>query len=199
MRYARLRPLLARARRPRAVPDARCAGRSGGAACVLRRTFGGVPLVDMACLPPHDLVLPLASAPMALGLSPDDVPPPRPASWQRRNGPTIGVALAPSPWGRVAETIPEQIVATLRQAFPDRRLVALDDAAPRRPAVGQWTPILSRLPALSLSSLPMVPRLMPPVSPAHRSGCCSTAHRIGCGGAAGSSAAVHPTARPLSR
>lgn len=91
--------------------------------------FGGVPLVDMACLPPHDLVLPLASAPMALGLSPDDVPPPRPASWQRQNGPTIGVALAPSPWGRVAETIPEQIVATLRRAFPDRRLVALDAAA----------------------------------------------------------------------
>ena len=91
--------------------------------------FGSVPLVDTACLPPHDLVLPLASAPMALGLSPDEVPPPRPAAWQRRNGPTIGVALAPSPWGRVAETIPEQIVATLRRAFPDRRLVALDAAA----------------------------------------------------------------------
>ncbi|WP_284541670.1 tetratricopeptide repeat protein [Pleomorphomonas sp. T1.2MG-36] len=91
--------------------------------------FGGVPLVDTGCLPPHDLVLPLASAPMALGLSPDGVPPPRPAAWERRNGPTIGVALAASPWSRVGEAVPEQIVATLRRAFPDRRLVALDATA----------------------------------------------------------------------
>lgn len=92
--------------------------------------FGGVPLVDMARLPPHDLVLPLASAPLALGLSPDEVPPPRPVAQRaRRSRGAIGVALAPSPWGSVAEAAPHGIVAALRQAFPNERLMALDAAA----------------------------------------------------------------------
>jgi len=95
-------------------------------------TFGGLPLVDVAALPPHDLVLPLASAPAVLGLSPDNVPPPRLLPPSQRTGTTIGVALALSPWGGGSEAAPESIVAALRQAFPGFRLVALDRAAARR-------------------------------------------------------------------
>ncbi|MCM5558013.1 tetratricopeptide repeat protein [Pleomorphomonas sp. JP5] len=91
--------------------------------------FGGVPFVDQTKLPPHDFVLPLASAPMVLGLSPDEVPPPRLAGRTRRNGGAIGLALASSPWGSSAGAVPEGIVAALRQAFPDKRLVALDPKA----------------------------------------------------------------------
>ncbi len=91
--------------------------------------FGGVPFVDQAKLPPHDFVLPLASAPMVLGLSPDEVPPPRLAGRTRRNGGAIGLALASSPWSSSAGAVPEGIVVALRQAFPDKRLVALDPKA----------------------------------------------------------------------
>ncbi len=91
--------------------------------------FGGVPLVDATCLPPHDLVLPLASAPMVLGLSPEEVPPPRLAQRARRNGGAIGLALASSPWSSRDETAPGRVVAALRQAFPGQRLMALDQAA----------------------------------------------------------------------
>lgn len=94
--------------------------------------FGSVPLVDIASLPPHDLILPLASAPAALGLSPDDVPPPRRLPFVRPNGSSIGVALTSSPWSRGAEASPEGVVPALRQAFPGFRLVALDWAAALR-------------------------------------------------------------------
>ena len=94
-------------------------------------TFGGLPLVDAAALPPHDVVLPLASAPAVLGLLPDDVPPPRALPLPRRNGEAIGVALGPSPLGRGSEMTPESVITALRQAFPAFRLVALDRAAAR--------------------------------------------------------------------
>lgn len=94
--------------------------------------FGNLPLVDVASLPPHDLVLPLASAPAALGLSPEDVPPPRLLPLARRSGASIGVALTPSPWSGSAEAAPEGIIPGLRQAFPGFRLVALDSAAALR-------------------------------------------------------------------
>ncbi|WP_026789941.1 tetratricopeptide repeat protein [Pleomorphomonas oryzae] len=94
--------------------------------------FGGVPLVDAASLPPHDLILPLASAPAALGLAADEVPPPRILSVARPDGASIGVALAPSPWSRGGEASPEGVVPLLRQAFPGFRLVPLDSAAALR-------------------------------------------------------------------
>ncbi|SCM77362.1 putative TPR repeat protein [uncultured Pleomorphomonas sp.] len=94
--------------------------------------FGNLPLVDVAALPPHDLVLPLASAPAVLGLSPDSVPPPRLLPRSPRTGTTIGVALAPSPWGGGSEAAPDGIATALRQAFPGFRLLALDRAAARR-------------------------------------------------------------------
>lgn len=94
--------------------------------------LGGLPVVDVAALPPHDVILPLASAPAALGLSPDDVPPPRLPSRMPRRGAAIGVALAPSPWSAAIEAVPDDIVTTLRRAFPGFRLVALDPAAARR-------------------------------------------------------------------
>ena len=153
--------------------------------------FGNVPLVDTAGLPLHDLILPLASAPMALGLSPDEVPPPRPAAWQRRNGPTIGVALAPSRWGRVAETIPRRCVGP----FPTADWWRSTRLLPRCSEARRWTPIHSRLPGLSLSSLQMVPQLTPPASPARRSGCCSTTSLTGCGVVRGCSVAgIRPRA-----
>lgn len=94
--------------------------------------FGGVPLVDAASLPPHDLILPLASAPAALGLAPDNVPPPRVPPLAHPAGAFIGVALAPSPWSHGAEASPEGVVPLLRQAFPGFKLVPLDSAAALR-------------------------------------------------------------------
>lgn len=94
--------------------------------------FGGVQLVDSAFLPPHDLVLQLASAPAALGLLPGDVPPPLLLPAERQGGAVIGVALAPSRWNRRNGTSPEGVVPILRQAFPGFRLVALDSAAALR-------------------------------------------------------------------
>jgi hypothetical protein len=64
-----------------------------------------------------------------LGLSPDEVPPPRLAPAVPRVGETIGLALASSPWNDGAESIVNDVIATLRQAFPHFRLVALDRAA----------------------------------------------------------------------
>ncbi|WP_370675830.1 tetratricopeptide repeat protein [Pleomorphomonas sp. PLEO] len=93
--------------------------------------FGGVPLVGVASLPPHDLILPLASAPCVLGLSPDDVPPPILLPLQHK-GMAIGLALGASPWGRGTEMTAESVIPVLRQAFPAFRLVALDQAAARK-------------------------------------------------------------------
>lgn len=93
--------------------------------------FGNLPVVDVAALPSHDLVLPLASAPAALGLSPEDVPPPRALPLSRRNEETIGLALGLSPLGKNSEMTPESVITALRQAFPAFRLVALDQAAAR--------------------------------------------------------------------
>ncbi len=94
--------------------------------------FGSVPLVDVAALPPHDLILPLASAPAALGLMPDSVPLPRFLPQARRNEASIGVALAPSPWSRRAGPAPDGVVTVLRHAFPGFRLVALDAVAAQK-------------------------------------------------------------------
>lgn len=94
--------------------------------------FDGLPIVDVTALPPHDVILPLASAPAALGLSPDDVPPPRLPSRTSRREATIGVGMAPSPWNSATEAVPDDVVTTLRRAFPRFRLVALDSAAARR-------------------------------------------------------------------
>ena len=94
--------------------------------------FGGLPLIDVASLPPHDLVLPLASAPAVLGLSPDDVPPPRLLPAAKGNRDAIGVALASSPWSPSSGAAPDGIVTALRRAFPGVRLVALDKAAAQR-------------------------------------------------------------------
>ncbi len=93
--------------------------------------FGGIPVVDAACLPQHDLVLPLASAPAALGLAPDDVPPPRSFSLERRAEASIGIALAPSQWGDGSDALAEGVLTILLQAFPIFRLVPLDKAAAR--------------------------------------------------------------------
>lgn len=93
--------------------------------------FGGIPMVDVACLPPHDLVLPLASAPAALGLTPDEVPSPRSFSLERKAAASIGIALAPSQWGDGSDALAEGVLTILLQAFPTFRLVALDRAAAR--------------------------------------------------------------------
>ncbi|MBS1165229.1 MAG: repeat protein [Proteobacteria bacterium] len=109
-----------------AAPAAQLARLSSFAAA-----FGNLPVVDVAALPSHDFVLPLASAPAALGLSPEDVPPPRALPLSRRTEETIGLAFGPSPWGGGSEMTPESVMAVLRQAFPTFRLVALDQAAAR--------------------------------------------------------------------
>lgn len=93
--------------------------------------FGGVPMVDVACLPPHDLILPLASAPAALGLLPDQVPPPRVFPLERKTEGSIGIALTPSPWDDGSDALAEGVLTALLQAFPTFRLVALDRAASR--------------------------------------------------------------------
>lgn len=93
--------------------------------------LGGVPVVDVASLPPHDLILPLASAPAALGVSPDDVPPPRIFPLERKPAVSIGMALAPSQWGDGSDALAEGVLTALLQAFPTFRLVALDQAAAR--------------------------------------------------------------------
>lgn len=110
-----------------AVPADQLAGLSSFAAA-----FGGVPLIDVASLPPHDLILPLASALGALGLGPDDVPPPRSLPPATPGGRSIGIALTPSPWSHGGEATPEGVVPLLRQAFPGFKLVALDWAAALR-------------------------------------------------------------------
>lgn len=101
----------------------------------LGHLFGDVPLVDSAELPQHDLCLPLASLPLALGIDPQRGPemlavPPKGAI-SHAGVPSIGVAFAPSPFSPVVEPVPADIIALLRGAFPIVRLIALDKEAAR--------------------------------------------------------------------
>jgi tetratricopeptide (TPR) repeat protein len=97
--------------------------------------FGDIQLVDSAELPPHDMCLPLASLPLALGidprLGPSELPPPPKSASGHAGVPTIGLALGPSPFSPIVEPAPADIVALLRGAFPIARLVALDKEAGR--------------------------------------------------------------------
>ncbi len=97
--------------------------------------FGEAQLADSGELPPHDMCLPLASLPLALGvdprLGPSELPPPPKSASGHAGVPTIGLALAPSPFSPVVEPPPADIVALLRGAFPIARLVALDKEAGR--------------------------------------------------------------------
>lgn len=113
-----------------AVPASRLAGYRE-----LGFLFGDVQLADSGELPPHDMCLPLASLPLALGIDPRLGPselPPLPKSASGHAGvPTIGLALGPSPFSPVVEPPPADIIALLRGAFPIARLVALDKEAGR--------------------------------------------------------------------